>query len=106
MGVWRNGKFHIVKLKATKKIAILPDGSTTEEDSTVGSPSEAEAQLPPVDSALVGVAPTQAQIDEMKKAVDAEVAKTAKPAPGGPAGPESKGSGPPAGPQKGNPPTP
>lgn len=107
MGIWRNGKFHIVKLKATKAIASLPDGSTTEEDSTVGSPAEAESQLPPADPALARVAPTQAQIDDMKKAVDAEVAKTAKPAPGGPAGPESKGRpGPPPGPQTGSPPTP
>ncbi len=72
IGVWRNCKFHTIKLRKQVAEVDLPGGAKGGEQSAVSTQAEVAAQLPPVDPKCDNVAPTQAQVDKMKADVDAE----------------------------------
>ncbi|CAN5224960.1 hypothetical protein BH24ACT1_BH24ACT1_05320 [soil metagenome] len=79
MGVWRNDKFHVVKLRTETAVIDTPQG-TAGHTYTVSSREEIEAQLPLVDPSInPRIEPTPAQIEEMKSRVDAEGAKFRQP---------------------------
>lgn len=60
MQVWRNGKFHTVKISVSRRHFPEAEGQPEE---IVTHTSEVEVQLPPVDPALVDVKPTKEQED-------------------------------------------
>lgn len=72
MGVFKNGQFHIIKLRSEVSEIVTPDGATTVERRSVSTQAEAVAQLPPDDPRFYGVGPTPDQISEMKTRVQAE----------------------------------
>lgn len=78
VGVWRNCKFHIVKVKAERFTATLPNGEVQESVEVAGgrkAADEAAAQLPERDPACDNVEPTREQIDANRAAIEAEEAK-------------------------------
>jgi hypothetical protein len=85
MGVWRNGQFHVVKLRTKKSVVEMPDGRDGGEETTISTPAEVQSQLPPVDHAFDKAVPTQPQIDAMKVEVDRQEALFTAP-PTGPPG--------------------
>lgn len=92
MGVWRNDRFHIIKLRTQTTEIDMPEGKAGQQ-STISSREEVEAQLPPVDPRFTGLGPTPEQIAEMEVKANAEQAKYrprppgAPPLPGQPGGP-------------------
>lgn len=72
MGFFRNGEPRLVELRTETNQVDTPEG-TVEEQRTVSTPAEVEAQLGPDDSRK-RMAPTPQQIAAMKAAVDARQA--------------------------------
>jgi hypothetical protein len=78
LGVWRNCKFHLVKVRAERFTATLPNGETQESVEVaqgVKAADEAAAQLPERDPACDDVEPTREQIEANRAAIEAEEAK-------------------------------
>ena len=74
MGVWRNGQFHVIKLRTKSAEIDTPEGKVGER-TVAPSREEVEKQLPPVDPAFDHVSPTDEQIREMEAKVHAEQVK-------------------------------
>ena len=77
VGVWKNCKFHILRLPAERYTAVH-DGQFTESVEVapgVKTADEAEKQLPARDPACDNVHPTREQIDANRAEIEAEEAK-------------------------------
>ena len=78
VGVWRNCKFHVLKLPAVRYTATTPEGQVQESIELapgIKAADEAERQLPKSDPACDNVEPTREQIDANRSALEAEEAK-------------------------------
>ncbi len=78
IGVWRNCKFHVLRIPAERFIATASDGQVVESVEPAGGAKAAdvaEKQLPARDPACDNVEPTRDQIDANRAAIEAEEAK-------------------------------
>jgi hypothetical protein len=78
VGLWRNCRFHILRLPGERYTAALPDGQVVESIEVargVKAADEAEKQLPARDPACDNVEPTREQIDANRAEMEAEEAR-------------------------------
>ena len=90
LGIWRNCKFDIVKVKTEREVVQLPNGERVEQE-TARATDQAAAQLPPRDPACDNVEPSPEQIERMRADVEAEQAKLAPGRPVRPGGAPGRG---------------
>lgn len=78
IGVWRNCKFHVLKLPAERYTAVLPDGQVQESVEVAHGATAADAAeklLPARDPACDNVEPSREQIDANRAALEEEEAR-------------------------------